>query len=74
MRFKPAENEVRARLSELRQQQMVREAWRGGQVWELSELGGQRVAEITPQLYDEELGLFSVQQMKSKVEEVRMIA
>jgi hypothetical protein len=74
VKFKPAENEVRARLSELRRLQMVHEEWRGGQVWALSELGGQRVADITPQLFDEELELFSVQQMKRQVEEVRSFA
>ena len=59
VRFKPAENEVRARLSELRNLGMVREAWQGGQVWRLTDLGEHELAEITPHLYDDELAGFS---------------
>lgn len=59
VRFKPAENEVRARLSELRKRRLVQEAWKGGQVWMLTEIGEGRMADITPQLYDRDLELFS---------------
>ena len=59
VRFKPAENEVRARLCELRKQRMVCEVWRGGQVWQLSPAGEAEAADVTPQLCDEELELFS---------------
>ncbi len=59
VKFKPAENEVRARLSELRKQQMVCEEWRGGQVWQLTGPGELKAANVTPQLYDEELDQFS---------------
>ena len=59
VKFKPAENEVRARLSELRHLQMVQEEWRGGQVWALSEVGEEMVTEITPHLHDADLELFS---------------
>ena len=56
VKWKPAENEVRARLSELRHQQMVQE---DDQIWDLSEVGEGRAAEVTPQLRDAELELFS---------------
>lgn len=59
VRWQTRENEVRARLSELRHDGMVRQEWRGGQVWALTELGRESVAGITPQLYDEELESFS---------------
>ncbi len=59
VKFKPAENEVRARLSELRKQQMVCEAWRGGQTWRLTGTGEMKLADITSQLRDDELGFFS---------------
>lgn len=59
VKFKPAENEVRARLCELRKQQMIHEAWQGGQVWQLTGPGELKAADVTPQLYDEELEQFS---------------
>jgi CTP-dependent riboflavin kinase len=59
VKFKPAENEVRARLSELRKQQMVQEEWRGGQVWSVTEQGEEAIAQVTPQLHDADLELFS---------------
>jgi CTP-dependent riboflavin kinase len=58
VRFKATENEVRARLSELRKQQMVREEWKGGQVWALTDSGEMHIADVTPQLYDDELAGF----------------
>jgi hypothetical protein len=59
VRWKYYENEIRARLSELRKLGMVREAWQRGQVWQLTDLGERELAEITPQLYDDELAGFS---------------
>ena len=59
VKWKSVENEVRARLSELRNLRMVREAWQGGQVWRLTDLGEHELAEITPHLYDDELAGFS---------------
>lgn len=60
VKWKTAENEVRARLSELRNNGAVCEEWRGGQVWSLTDHGEQALAEITPQLYDDELAAFEV--------------
>ena len=57
--FKPAENEIRARLSELRKDGLVYEEWKGGQVWQLSAAGTLKAADITPQLRDDELELFA---------------
>jgi hypothetical protein len=59
VKWKSTENEVRARLSELRRLGMVGELWQGGQVWHLTDLGEHELAEITPQLYDDELACFS---------------
>jgi hypothetical protein len=59
VRWKCYENEVRARLSEFRKLGMVREEWQRGQVWHLMDLGEHQLAEITPQLYDDEIAGFS---------------
>jgi hypothetical protein len=59
VKWKCVKNEVRAKLSELRKVGMVREEWQGGQVWRLMYLGEQSLAEITSQLYDDEVASFS---------------
>jgi hypothetical protein len=59
VRLKPAQNEVRARLSELRKQNLVREEWKGGQAWSVTEHGELEIAEVTPQLRDDDLELFA---------------
>lgn len=59
VRWKPAENEVRARLSELRHRGMVCEEWRGGQAWRLTDVGEEELASVTRVLYDDELAQFA---------------
>jgi hypothetical protein len=58
VRWKCYENEIRARLSELRHLGLVTQDWKGG-AWHLTDRGERDLAEITPQLYDDELSAFS---------------
>jgi hypothetical protein len=58
VRWKCYENEVRARLSELRHLGLVTQDWNGGQ-WHLTDSGEHALAEITPHLYVDELSAFS---------------
>jgi hypothetical protein len=53
--FKPAENEIRARLSELAREGLV---FHQGDDWFLTGAGQERVTEMTSKFSDEELELF----------------